>query len=293
MKLSTAVEAYISEVRTTRARTTAEAYRADLSTLWLLAKPDSVGRFNDKLCLQYLEIAKAGGAAQASLCRRATVLRGFSRWGVRKGLWSRDYALDLPSLKKPDGLPRPFADDEIARLMALPLTGAQNVFRALLYHTGARVTPISQIKLGDVSFAPLRFQTQQGDITIPGAIQTLNKGGKRMLVMMTPELAGILSDWVSQHPGKPYDPLLVSPQGGCFARSTLERWANEWGEAAGVVGCTPHRFRHSYATAKLREGVDLPLIQRLMGHASIATTVRYTQVADSALARAVLGSRAI
>lgn len=180
----------------------------------------------------------------------------------------------------------------ISRLMALPLTGAQHVLRALLYHTGVRITPISQIKLGDVSFSPLRFQTPQGEVIIPGAIHTTNKGGKRMLVMMTPELADILSEWIREHPGKSYDPLLASPQGGgCFTRATFERWTREWGEAAGVINCTPHRFRHSYATAKLREGVDLPLIQKLMGHADISTTMRYTQVADSALARAVLGAR--
>jgi integrase/recombinase XerC len=293
MKLSPAVEAFIAEVRTTRAKTTAATYHGDLRTLVAFARPDSVGRFTDKLLSDYLAAAQASGAAQASMCRKAAALRQFSKWGVRKALWSRDFAADLPTLKRPDGLPRPFSEDEIGRLMAHPLTGAQNVLRALLFHTGGRISPLAQIRLGDVSFSPLHFQTPTGDVVIPGAIYTTNKGNKRMLVMMTPELAAILAAWVSAHPGKPYDPLLASPRGGCYSRATLERWAKSWGDSTGVPNCIPHRFRHTYATAKLREGVDLPLIQKLMGHANIATTVRYTHVADVALARAVLGSARI
>jgi site-specific recombinase XerD len=289
MKLSTAVEAFIAEVRTTRAKTTAATYHGDLRTLVAFARPDSVGRFNDRLLSEYLAAAKASGAAQASMCRKAAALRQFSKWGVRKNLWTRDFMADVPTLKRPEGLPRPFSEDEIALIMAHPLIGAQNVLRALLFHTGGRISPLAQIKLGDVSFSPLRFQTPTGEVVIPGAIHTTNKGAKRMLVMMTQELASILADWIRVHPGKPYDPLLASPRGGCYSRATLERWAKGWGDAVGVANCIPHRFRHTYATAKLREGVDLPLIQKLMGHANIATTIRYTHVADVALARAVLG----
>ncbi len=293
MKLSTAVEAFIAEVRTTRAKNTAATYHGDLRTLPSFARPDSVGRFNDKLLSEYMAAAKASGSAQASMCRKAAALRQFSKWGVRKDLWARDFMADMPALKRPEGLPRPFTEDEISRIMALPLTGAHNVLRALLFHTGGRISPLAQIKLGDVSFSPLRFQTPTGEVVIPGAIHTTNKGAKRMLVMMTPELAEILADWIREHPGKPYDHLLASPRGGCYSRATLERWAKEWGAAVGVLNCIPHRFRHTYATAKLRDGVELPLIQKLMGHANIATTLRYTQVADVALARAVLGSARI
>jgi len=285
------VEAFIAEVRTTRSKNTASTYHGDLRMLMPFARPDSVGRFNDKLLGEYLAAAKASGAAQASMCRKAAALRQFSKWGVRKDLWTRDYMADLPTLKRPDGMPKPFSEDEIARLMALPLTGAANVLRALLFHTGARVTPIANITLGDVSFSPMRFQTPTGEIVIPGSLTITSKGNKRQVVMMTPELADILKDWMNAHQGKPYDPLLPSPRGGPYTRASLERWAHEWGEEAKVLNCIPHRFRHTYATTKLREGVDLALIQKLMGHTNIATTTRYARVADVSLARAVLGSR--
>ncbi|MXZ03606.1 MAG: tyrosine-type recombinase/integrase, partial [Chloroflexi bacterium] len=50
---------------------------------------------------------------------------------------------------------------------------------------------------------------------------------------------------------------------------------------------TPHQFRHSAATMLIEEGVDIRLVQRLLGHASIATTEIYTKVSDNSLSSAV------
>lgn len=59
------------------------------------------------------------------------------------------------------------------------------------------------------------------------------------------------------------------------------------GTGAGVGGRTfPHRWRHTYATSLLRRGVDLHVVQRLMGHANI-TTIRYLHLCDADLAAAV------
>lgn len=53
---------------------------------------------------------------------------------------------------------------------------------------------------------------------------------------------------------------------------------------------TPHRFRHSAATMLIEEGVDIRLVQRLLGHASIATTEIYTRVSDNSLSSAVIAA---
>jgi site-specific recombinase XerD len=60
------------------------------------------------------------------------------------------------------------------------------------------------------------------------------------------------------------------------------------GTEAGVGGRHfPHRWRHSYATSLLRRGVDIHVVQHLMGHANIATTTRYLHLSDADLADAV------
>jgi hypothetical protein len=48
-----------------------------------------------------------------------------------------------------------------------------------------------------------------------------------------------------------------------------------WGEAARVLDCTPHRFRHTFGTMLLEAGADIRVIQRLLGHADVSTTMLY------------------
>jgi site-specific recombinase XerD len=55
-----------------------------------------------------------------------------------------------------------------------------------------------------------------------------------------------------------------------------------------VMDCTPHRFRHSYATTLLERGVDPRKIQKLMNHADISTTMLYLEVTDADLDEAAL-----
>jgi site-specific recombinase XerD len=60
------------------------------------------------------------------------------------------------------------------------------------------------------------------------------------------------------------------------------------GAGAGITGRHfPHRWRHSYATSLLRRGVDIHVVQRLLGHSNIATTTRYLRLSDADLTDAV------
>jgi site-specific recombinase XerD len=60
------------------------------------------------------------------------------------------------------------------------------------------------------------------------------------------------------------------------------------GTGAGITGRHfPHRWRHSYATSLLWRGADIHVVQRLLGHANIATTTRYLHLSDADLADAV------
>lgn len=60
------------------------------------------------------------------------------------------------------------------------------------------------------------------------------------------------------------------------------------GNGANVTGRHfAHRWRHTYATSLLRRGVDIHVVQRLLGHANIATTIRYLHLSDADLTDAV------
>lgn len=105
---------------------------------------------------------------------------------------------------------------------------------------------------------------------------------------MYPDLREILVSYMrSATDLSPRSFLLAQTSGRPFSRKVIERRTREWGRRAGVADCTPHRFRHTFATNLLEAGVDIRVIQVLLGHADIATTALYTKVADARTVAAV------
>lgn len=286
MKLSRAVQEFLAECRSRLAPMTITAYESDLNRLVALASPDSVLSFTPDLVRAYFLGLSQQGRSMATLYRKHSALREFARWGVHKRLWAGDPMEAIQRPPKPRHLPRPFAPDETARLMALELPPVEQVLRALLYYTGLRVSPICQIKVGDLSFADVTFED---GVRLPGTIRTVGKGGVPQVTPMHPALKEVLfnytltatdlrgSSWVvAQKNGRPYNRRLV------------ERATHRWGQRAQVADCLPHRFRHTFATDLLRHGEDIRVIQKLLGHADLGTTQVYTQVVDAQLGAAVL-----
>ena len=76
---------------------------------------------------------------------------------------------------------------------------------------------------------------------------------------------------------------VLEHKGDALRVRRIEYITAEWGAQAAVPDCVPHRFRHSCATYLFEQGMDVRLIQRILGHASIETTMAYTQVTDAAM----------
>ncbi len=241
--------------------------------------------FDHSLVERFFRNLSASRAAQNTIYKNGTALRQFSKWGKRRGLWAND-VMDDPQFKfkMADKLPKPFTDSEMDKLMSLPLTGVENVARAILCYTGLRASPVCTLKMGDVYLNPIQVE----DDSPPGSIRaSKNKGSKVLLLPMTRELHAILSAWIADNPGQSYDPLLRRANGSPIGRTTLERWARSWGASAKVEKCHPHRFRPSLATALLRKGVRIEVVQRILGHVSILTTMAYTRLSDGETIRAL------
>jgi site-specific recombinase XerD len=108
------------------------------------------------------------------------------------------------------------------------------------------------------------------------------KGDKAREVMLSPKLyAALRCYWRRARPPLPY--LFVSPRTGKPVRPEAVRTAMRRARAdAGLKKrVTPHMLRHSFATHLLDDGTDVRVIQHLLGHASVATTVRYTRVSTA------------
>ena len=154
----------------------------------------------------------------------------------------------------------------------LMLAGARPeraVFIRALWETGARVSEICGLR---------RDQCEVHKETV--TLELFGKGSKLRSVPMRLGLYreiltfhGDASDYVfpaRSRAGKPVGP-------GHLNRSTALRWIVAAGKAAGVKAY-PHIFRHSYATRLIQAGVMLPLVQRLLGHVKLDTTMIYTHL---------------
>jgi integrase/recombinase XerD len=192
-------------------------------------------------------------------------------------------------------LPKALTEEETDRLLGAVVGTGPSVLRdrallEVLYGTGARVSEVVGLNLGDVAGA-----LEAADLPL---IRVLGKGDKERVVPLGRMARDALADWLSGQ-GRPLmeprrwrrrgdaDAVFLNARGGRLTRvgafGVVKRYAARVGLADRV---SPHVLRHSCATHMLGRGADVRVVQELLGHASIATTQRYTKVSPEHLRRA-------
>src|SRR5262249_35884030 len=208
-----------------------------------------------------------------SLARYQTSLREFAKWGLRKRYWADDPFLDIATIRYEKALPRPLAPEELDGIMAVPLTGQEAALRALLYYTGLREFEACGLRLCDLT-PP--FDAASADVRFcVGHLDVLGKGKKRRVVPIPPSCWALIGSLMRERMAVEQDskaPLFTKRDGAAWTTRMVRRRVKAWGLAAKVLGVTPHRFRHTYATDLLDDGEDIRVIQGLLGHASLMTT---------------------
>jgi integrase/recombinase XerD len=288
MKLSTALAKFIAELRIEASPNTCRAYEGDIQKLVNLVGAlvgDSVLAWTSDLTTKYFLAESTKGNAVGTLHRRRAALNQFAAWGVRNKIFPDNPMREAPKLRLKKRLPRPFSVAERHRLMALELPLRDRLIRGLLYYTGLRVTPICEIKIGDI---------WRNDAGRPLRLRTVGKGNIETWKLIVPELAEIMQDYLlAKEVHAPLSAtayLLAQRSGKPWTKKQVATRTHAWGRLVEpeVMDCTPHRFRHSYATTLLERGVDPRKIQKLMNHADISTTMLYLEVTDADLDEAAL-----
>jgi len=287
MKLSRAITEFLND-RTAAglAKASLIAYGSDLHGVQAQLRFDSVVALTPDLITDYFAYCTSVRHLKpATLHRKAAALGEFCRWGMRKGLWTQDPMRDFPGVRKPERVPRPYSPHEMARLMALELPPLEWIVRQTLAYSGLRVSPMSALRVGDISF---HAELVDG-LRVPGVIRSLGKGNKPHVLPMAAPLHAPLYDWVLQHTDlRPQSPLFRQTRSDRpIHKKIVEEMTRRWGVTAQVPQCIPHRFRHTVATTLLRAGVPIEVIQRILAHADIKDTLLYCKVADQAAVSAM------
>lgn len=212
-----------------------------------------------------------------SVARTLASIRSFFRFlDRRRGLSNADINFVRgPRLKPP--APRPVSQSSAFDLIDIasedntPWIGARDsAVLTLLYGCGLRISEALGLT---GNFADL-----------PKTLIIKGKGGKTRLVPTLPAAHDAIADYVRQCPFHmdATTPLFFGARGGPLrARLVQQAMAKMRGRLGLSATATPHALRHAFATHLLQAGGDLRAIQELLGHASLSTTQRYTEVDPS------------
>ncbi len=238
----------------------------------------------------YLEDLGRRGLSAATAARRRAALRQFHRFALGEGWTAEDPSRRLEAPKRGRPLPKIVSRAEVERLIAAAGEGGSEVEAArlacaveLLYAAGLRVSELTSLTLAAVSQGP-RFLIVKG------------KGGKERLAPLNDAARTAVAAWLPLRaatlpPKDKANPWLF-PSTGASRRLTPRRFAQLLDAAAARAGIdparvSPHVLRHAFATHLLEGGADLRVVQKLLGHADIATTQIYTHVAQDRLRETV------
>ena len=137
----------------------------------------------------------------------------------------------------------------------------------LLYASGMRVSELVGLRVGDVDLSRLQLRIRRG------------KGRKERVALLSPMLTDTLRE--QTHGRHPESPVIPSNAGGALTARSIQKVVGRAAAAGGVEGkVTPHSLRHAFATHLLEQGSDLAVIQVLLGHADLRTTMRYIHLRD-------------
>jgi integrase/recombinase XerD len=173
----------------------------------------------------------------------------------------------IPLGRRPDTLPPVLARDEVERFLKAVNDLEFRTAFVTIYATGLRVSEAVALTIKDINSARMVIHIRQG------------KGRKDRYVMLSEQLLGILrAYWKCARPQNFLFPG-ADPARPITVRS-LQRACRLAAEVAGLdKTVTVHTLRHSFATHLLEQGVDIRVIQDLLGHRHIDSTSRYARVA--------------
>ncbi len=263
---------------------TVSAYRRDLVQLatFLVRQRRSLSIASYGELRRFLGQQSTLGYARASIARKVGAIHTFYRWAEAAGCVGSDPAILLGRPKVASRLPAVLRAKEAAALVESPRPDAapaseddhirlrDRALLELMYGSGLRVGEVAGLTLGGVDLDR-------------GRVLVMGKGSKEREVPLSDFAVAALADYLRDGrasmapPGSPH--MFFNRKKKPISTRDIRAMVEQYGETT-LSGrrVTPHTLRHSFATHLLEGGADIRVVQELLGHASVATTQRYTHV---------------
>ena len=218
---------------------------------------------------------------KTSIARKLAAVRAFFRFLCRDHVLKKNPALTVSTPKLDKTLPRIMTEEEMntfldqvgkAAQSAEPAILRDRAILELLYASGLRVSELVGLDVRGVNFG-------EGMVLVRGKgnkerIVPFGSKAKQALTDYLPAREIILREWKTSS-----NALFLNSRGRRLTTRSVDRlvkaYVKTWGSNVKV---SPHSLRHAFASHLLTEGADLRAIQEMLGHKSLGTTQKYTQV---------------
>lgn len=224
-------------------------------------------RSPDKLGVEHVRAYRLHLIARGLKPTSINPIIGALRFFYGTTLGRKDMIEEMPFARKDDALPAVLTQEQVVQLLrAEPNLKMRTAFMTI-YAAGLRVSEAVALTVADIDSARMAIRIRRA------------KGSKDRYVMLSEQLLTILRAYWKQT--RPPHWLFPGPDPSKpVTTRSLQRTFRWAADRAGLdVSVTVHTLRHSFATHLLEQGVDIRVIQDLLGHRQITSTTRYARVA--------------
>ena len=259
---------------------TLDAYFRDLSEFFGFFNDEKIsvadlGKIDVRDFRGYLSYRAGRYLEKSSIARGISAVKNFFKWLDRNDIVKNSAISIISSPRRPKVLPKAMDVDDTFKFLKESEFWEKNSWQGLrdkaiftlLYGCGLRISEALSLNIGDI--------TNNDFVRIKG------KGNKTRIVPLLPVIIENINAYLNECPYhlKNGDALFLGARGERLSPRIIQRQMQKIRAYLGLPdNLTPHALRHSFATHLLAEGTDLRSIQELLGHASLTTTQRYTDV---------------
>ena len=278
MKINDAYERFIEMMFYERnvSIQTIDCYKEDLKLFFENTQLNDANDLTLKDIENFIKILSSQGKAISTIIRRVGTIRQFYLFLQKEGVITDGSAIiDMP--KKRESLPTVLTFEEVEALLEQPNTKKDEGIRdkamlEIMYSSGLRVSEL------------LNLQLRQVNIDL-GILKVIGKGNKERIVPIGDFAKEYLMLYIQHIRGR-FDIhkskfVFLNKQGIPLTRQFFWKSIKKYSKNAGIeINVTPHTLRHSFATHLLENGLDLRMVQEMLGHTNISTTQIYTHVSS-------------
>lgn len=224
------------------------------------------------------------GHKPATRNRKTHTIKTFFSFLERQGLVQNNPALRLIPPRNLKREPRFLTEEEYTRLLRACSHNVRDAAIIEVYlQTGMRLSELVNLKIEDLEL-PARISRDPDNM---GQAHIRRKGGKLVTIPLNYKACQVLATWLKARPTVEQPEVFISKFRTSLSGRAVQYVVAHYLKEARITGASVHTLRHTMATHHVARGTDLKTLQETLGHASLATTSIYVQLAKKAQRKAL------